>query len=55
MNIQVSSSPHIRDNATTTRLMLDVIIALLPALVVSIYMFGLRSLYIVHLTTGSAV
>ena len=55
MNLQVSSSPHIRDNATTTRLMLDVIIALLPALVVSIYMFGLRSLYIVLLTTGSAV
>lgn len=55
MTLQVSSSPHIRDNASTTRLMLDVIIALVPALAVSIYMFGLRSLLIVCLTTGSAV
>ena len=55
MMLQVSSSPHIRDNATTSRLMLDVIIALLPALGVSIYMFGLRSLLIVLLTTGTAI
>lgn len=55
MMLQVSSSPHIRDNASTTRLMLDVIIALLPALAVSIYLFGLRSLLIISLTTGSAV
>jgi len=55
MMLQVSSSPHIRDDVTTTRLMLNVIIALLPALGISIYMFGLRSLFIVLLTTGSAV
>jgi electron transport complex protein RnfD len=55
MTLQVSSSPHIRDNASTSRLMLDVIIALVPALAVSVYMFGLRSLLIVCLTTGSAV
>jgi Na+-translocating ferredoxin:NAD+ oxidoreductase subunit D len=55
MMLQVSSSPHIRDSATTRRLMLDVIIALLPALGVSIYMFGLRSLLVIVLTTASAV
>ena len=55
MNLQVSSSPHIRDQASTTRLMLDVIIALLPALGVSIYMFGVRSLLIVFLTCTTAV
>ena len=55
MTLQVSSSPHIRDQASTTRLMLDVIIALLPALGVSIYMFGLRSLLIVVLTCTTAV
>ncbi len=55
MTLQVSSSPHIRDQASTTRLMLDVIIALLPALGVSIFMFGLRSLLIVVLTCTTAV
>ena len=32
MNLTVSASPHIRGKDTTARLMLDVVIALLPAL-----------------------
>jgi electron transport complex protein RnfD len=55
MNLQVSSSPHIRDNSKTSRIMLDVIIALIPALLASVYFFGLRSLTIVSVTVGVAV
>jgi len=50
-----SSSPHIRSNETTTSVMLDVIIALVPALIASIYYFGLASAMVVALSVGSAV
>lgn len=44
--LNVSVSPHIRSNITTTGIMLDVIIAMLPALAASVWLFGARSLYI---------
>jgi electron transport complex protein RnfD len=53
--LQVSSSPHIRDSVTTRRLMLDVVIALIPAIAASTWIFGWRSLVVIALTTGSAV
>lgn len=40
----VSSSPHIRSGETTQRIMLDVIIALMPALIAGILYFGFRAL-----------
>ena len=40
----VEPSPHIRSNWTTQRVMLNVIIALLPAFVAAIVIFGLRAL-----------
>ncbi|MEA4846747.1 MAG: RnfABCDGE type electron transport complex subunit D [Clostridiaceae bacterium] len=40
----VSSSPHIRSEETTQRIMLDVIIALMPALFAGIFYFGFRAL-----------
>lgn len=43
----VSSSPHVRDNATTQRIMLDVIISLIPATLFGIYNFGLNAAIIV--------
>ena len=46
MKLTVASSPHIRGNFRTNRIMLDVVIALLPALVVGICMFGLQSLLV---------
>lgn len=55
MSLQVSASPHIRDNSTSQRLMLDVIIALLPTLGASLYFFGIRALFIVLVTVLSAV
>ena len=36
----VASAPHIHGSLSTTRLMGDVIIALLPALAVSVYVYG---------------
>jgi len=45
-NLTVSSSPHIRQNTTTQRVMLDVIIALMPALIASVIIFGYRALVV---------
>ena len=40
----VSAGPHIRSNASTTSIMGDVLIALLPAVVASVLVFGTRAL-----------
>lgn len=40
----VSSSPHIRSGDTTRRIMLDVIIALMPAFFAGMFYFGFRTL-----------
>ena len=50
-----SSSPHIRSEETTQKIMLDVIIAMLPALVASIFYFGFYSLVLVVIAVVSAV
>lgn len=50
-----SSSPHIRHDETTQRIMFDVIIALLPALVASIFYFGTNSVILVVASVASAV
>ena len=41
--LHVSSNPHIREEDTTTSIMLDVIIAMLPATIFGIYNFGWRA------------
>ena len=43
----VSSSPHIRSTLTTQRIMLDVIIALLPATAAAIVLFRLKALWLI--------
>ncbi len=43
----VSPSPHVRAKNSTTTIMLDVIIALCPALIASVILFGLRALAVV--------
>lgn len=53
--INVSSSPHIRSGVTTRRLMLDVIIALVPASAAGIYFFGLRAAILIAVTVASCV
>lgn len=44
LKLIASSSPHIRSNENTRSLMLDVIIAMLPALAVAVWKFGFRAL-----------
>lgn len=43
----VSSSPHIKTNNDTQRIMLDVIIALMPALIAGTIIYGIRALLVV--------
>ena len=42
--LSISASPHIRTGEDTRSIMLDVLIALLPALIVAAWMFGLRAI-----------
>ena len=44
--LTISSSPHVHSPVTTKTLMTDVIIALIPALLGSIYFFGIRALLV---------
>ncbi len=55
MKLTVASSPHIRGNFRTSRIMLDVVIALLPALAVGVYMLGLRALAVTAVCVFCAV
>ena len=54
-NLIVSSSPHIHSGASTRRIMLDVIIALLPAAIASAVIFGMRANVILLTCIVSAV
>ncbi len=53
--LEVSSSPHIRDVASTRRIMLDVVFALIPALVAAFVLFGARPVLVVAVAISSAV
>ncbi len=55
MKLTIASSPHIRGNFRTSRLMLDVVIALLPALLVGIWVLGLRALAVTLICLGAAL
>lgn len=54
-NMYVSASPHLRSGISTTSIMRDVIIALLPSVVAGSIIFGVRALLIVALTVASCV
>jgi len=51
----VSTSPHIRTKRTTRGIMLDVCLALLPALAASIWLFGWRALAVTAVSVISCV
>ena len=51
----VSSSPHIRTKNETPRIMLDVIIALLPAFAAGVVIYGIRALLVVATCVLSSV
>ena len=55
MNLTVASSPHIRGDFRTSRLMLDVVIALIPTLVVGVISLGFRALLVTLISMASAV
>lgn len=50
-----SNAPHMLENTTTKSIMLDVIIALIPALLVSIIFFGLNAILVVITAIASCV
>ena len=51
----VSSSPHIHSKTTTRGIMLDVLIALTPAAIASVVLFGLKALLIIATSVVSAL
>lgn len=51
----VSASPHLRTKDTTQRIMLDVVIALIPALIAAVVIFGPRVLAVTATTVITAV
>ncbi len=53
--LKMSASPHGHTPITTRYLMLNVLIALLPAFIWSIYAFGIRALILTAVTTASCV
>ena len=55
MNLTAASSPHIRGDFKTSRLMLDVVVALLPALAVGTWVLGFRALAVTAVSMVSAV
>lgn len=54
-NLILSSSPHIHTRDSSRRIMLDVIIALLPAAVAGVVIFGMKALGIIAVCVISAV
>ena len=53
--LTVSSSPHAHSPVTTQTIMRDVLIALLPALLGSVYFFGFRSLLVTLVSAAACV
>ncbi|MEG1972054.1 MAG: RnfABCDGE type electron transport complex subunit D, partial [Oscillospiraceae bacterium] len=51
----ISCSPHIRGTENTSSVMRDVLIALLPALFASVWLFGFRALMVTLVCTVTAV
>ena len=55
MKFEVTSSPHIRSKKNTQHIMLDVILALLPALLVGVVRFGVQALVLTLVSIAAAV
>ena len=53
--LTVSASPHVRSAQTVSGIMLNVIIALIPALAASVWLFGLRVLLVCAVTVSVSV
>ena len=55
MKLTVASSPHIRGDFRTSRLMLDVVIALMPSFLVGVCVLGIRALLVTLVSMVAAV
>lgn len=55
MKLTVTTSPHIRSSFRTNRIMLDVVLALIPALAVGVYVQGSRALLVTAASMVCAV
>ena len=55
MKLTVASSPHIRGDFRTSRIMLDVVLALMPALIVGVFVLGIRALAVTAVCVLCAV
>ena len=53
--LTVSVSPHIHDKSSTSRIMLDVLIALVPAFIASIIIFGARAALVTCVCVASCI
>ena len=53
--LTISSSPHVHSPITTKTIMRDVLIALLPALIGSVYFFGIRALLVTVVSAAACV
>lgn len=51
----VSSSPHVRSNTTTSNIMYDVAIAMIPAAAYGVYQFGVKALLILLVTVAACM
>ena len=54
-NLTVSTSPHMRSSVTTQSIMRDVLIALAPATVGAVVLFGLRALLLIAVSVATCV
>ena len=53
--LHVSASPHFKGSNTTRRIMLDVIIALIPASIMACVIFGMRSMVLIAICIATCV
>lgn len=53
--LNVSSSPHAHEKHNVHSIMRDVVIALIPAFLVGVYLFGLKALWVTFITVISCV
>lgn len=51
----VSPSPHLRSGISTTKIMGNVLVALIPAVIASVVIFGWKSLLVITVCTATAV
>ena len=54
-DLTISSSPHVHARVTTQTIMRDVLIALVPALIGSVYFFGFRALLVTLFSAAACV